>query len=258
MRSVRCDACGNKAMLAASQCPHCGHLLELRDGFGQMLPLAHCSDCDSYYPAHQGTCKWCGTAPEGFRLAPYAVKGVGVLAFAGLVSAAWLANRSEETPEAELVSVPSETTTGALTTRVDSGVDFHPPVFAGIEDTASDFTPTATPVSVVAPNAEAEGSPASGPGDATTGITGPELLGASEMAPARVAAAKAPVRASRSARWVRATARRWVTVRASATHKSRIVASIGPQTRVQLGELRGDWRRIRMKGITGWVERGKF
>jgi SH3-like domain-containing protein len=57
---------------------------------------------------------------------------------------------------------------------------------------------------------------------------------------------------------MRATVRNWVIVRAAASRSSRVVASIGPDTRVQLGEARGDWMRIRMKGITGWVERSRF
>jgi SH3-like domain-containing protein len=43
-------------------------------------------------------------------------------------------------------------------------------------------------------------------------------------------------------------------VRADASKRSRLVASIGPNSRVQLGESRGDWRRIRAKGLAGWVE----
>jgi SH3-like domain-containing protein len=43
-------------------------------------------------------------------------------------------------------------------------------------------------------------------------------------------------------------------VRADASKTSRIVASIGPGSRVQLGEMRDSWRRIRARGIAGWVE----
>src|SRR5262249_44268342 len=63
MRSVRCDVCGTKALMAASQCPKCAHLFELRDGFGELLPLSYCDSCDSHYPASLGSCKWCGTKP---------------------------------------------------------------------------------------------------------------------------------------------------------------------------------------------------
>src|SRR5688500_19909263 len=38
--SVRCDVCGTKALMAASQCPKCAHGFEVRDGFGALLPLS--------------------------------------------------------------------------------------------------------------------------------------------------------------------------------------------------------------------------
>ena len=75
MRSVRCDVCGTKALTAASQCPKCGHGFEVRDGFGELLPLSHCSTCDSYYPTKLGACRWCGTQPERAPIGPYVWKG---------------------------------------------------------------------------------------------------------------------------------------------------------------------------------------
>jgi len=270
MRSVRCDSCGMKAMLAASQCPHCGHLFELRDASGEFLPLAHCGSCDSYYPMRHGSCRWCGTKPEGFRVAPFAVKGVGALVFAGLVGAAWLANRSEgDEPEPPvIVNKPTTTPVETVATKIDSVVGFQAPVFAGIEDTLSERHRTVRvdlPVLESPSDADSPQSmPAPGPGSESVPSTpfqpaptpSPAAVSVRPSAPA--AARVAPRTPRSSARWVRATARRWVTVRASATHKSRIVAAIGPDTQVQLGESQGDWRRIRTKGITGWVERAKF
>jgi hypothetical protein len=58
----------------------------------------------------------------------------------------------------------------------------------------------------------------------------------------------------RPTRWVRSFSRHWVVIRADASRHSRIVASVGPNSRVELGESRGSWRRIRAKGIAGWVE----
>src|SRR5215472_9041222 len=87
MRSVRCEVCGTKALMAASQCPKCSHLFEMRDGFGELLPLSFCTSCQSYYPAHVGSCKWCGTTPEPVRKPlPWTHITVG-----GLIALAWLA-----------------------------------------------------------------------------------------------------------------------------------------------------------------------
>ena len=90
MRAVRCNACGTKALSAASKCPGCGHMFEVRDGFGELLPLAYCSSCDSYYPESVGSCKWCGTKPEPAPIGPYVWKGVGVAALVALLGGAWL------------------------------------------------------------------------------------------------------------------------------------------------------------------------
>jgi hypothetical protein len=61
-----------------------------------------------------------------------------------------------------------------------------------------------------------------------------------------------------SSRWVTTTSRSWVIVRASASPGARIIASVGPNTRVQLGESKGGWRRIKAKGLAGWVEHRLF
>jgi SH3-like domain-containing protein len=53
---------------------------------------------------------------------------------------------------------------------------------------------------------------------------------------------------------VTSIARNWAVVRSDPTRQSRIIAAIGPNTRVQLGETRGAWRRIKTKGVAGWVE----
>jgi SH3-like domain-containing protein len=45
-----------------------------------------------------------------------------------------------------------------------------------------------------------------------------------------------------------------VIIRRDASKNSKIVASIGPNSRVELGESRGTWRRLKTKGVTGWVE----
>jgi hypothetical protein len=78
----------------------------------------------------------------------------------------------------------------------------------------------------------------------------------------KVAAAKAATKTPGKSRarvvWVNTVARNWVVVRAGASRSARVIASIGPNTRVQLGESKGGWRRIRAKGLAGWVEHRSF
>ena len=94
MRVVRCDACGAKAMIAAGQCPKCSHLFELRDGFGELLPLAYCSSCESYYPEHIGQCKWCGTKPERPPIWPQVLRGLAAAGAVAIVGTAYLGSRA--------------------------------------------------------------------------------------------------------------------------------------------------------------------
>ncbi|HJU75980.1 MAG TPA: SH3 domain-containing protein [Gemmatimonadaceae bacterium] len=225
-------------------------MLDIRDGFGELLPMVHCTTCDSYYPSRQGECRWCGTRPEPRQFAPYVWKGVGGVALVGAAWGVWLASRgTEPLPPAELVNAPKT----SVTTVVDSGVAVAPPVQVPVIDTLEPQTPQVIAVDNTAPLEVAGGMPFPPPAE-----SGPVPELGMTTPPRATVAPRVTSRARTSARWTRATARKWITVRASATRKSRIVASIGPDTRVQLGEARGTWMRIRTKGITGWVERGQF
>jgi len=254
---VRCDRCGNKALIAASQCPHCGHLFDIRDGFGELVPMEHCSTCDTQYPAREGACRWCGTKPEVFRIAPYAWKGAGVLACIGLGWGAWAASRgTNET------AIADSSVNESLTTVVDSGIAARRRArVVAVADTALDSLLAAVATIDSSPPADSLADSVSVPAPIV-----PEPV-AIDSTPARRAptvaarvpsSSKATTRSSRTRGWMRATVRNWVIVRAAASNSSRVVASIGPDTRVQLGEARGDWMRIRMKGIIGWVERSRF
>ncbi len=270
---VRCDKCGTKALVAASQCPSCGHLLQVRDGFGDLLPLAQCPTCESHYPLRDGECHWCGTKPdEGRRIAPYEWKGVAVVACLGVAWGTWLISRSgnENVATSQLVNRPKGSRTMVVDSgeaslppsRVDSGVGQQVSTTAigdssAVQSATQDTTdPTPAPV-------EAAPAPESFTGPTAAEVTPvreppvrePTVVAKSTRIPSKAAAATTP---RRNVRWSGAVAREWVTVRAAAAHSARFVASIGPDTRVQLGEARGDWRRIRMKGISGWVERTQF
>jgi hypothetical protein len=253
MRSVRCEACGTKALLAATQCPHCGHLLNVRDGFGELLPLSHCSTCNTEYVARLGKCPWCGTkASEGLSLRPFIWKGIGVVAVGGLLLAAWFANRSDDPGEGG-PAVSIESRDGDVS--ADSAARAPSPSNVALDSSRS--SDSAMAHDSLLPVEAVPSIPSDDP--ALVGIGAPP---SPEESPAAEASRSTrtvtrPAPAART-RWVSRTSRDWVIVRSGATKSSRIVASIGPSTRVQIGEIRGDFVRIRTRGITGWAEVKSF
>jgi hypothetical protein len=370
MRSVRCDLCGTKALVAASKCPKCGHGFENRDGFGELLPLAHCTSCDAYYPESLGGCRWCGTKPERSPigpLGPYIWKGFGILTFASLAIGAWLVKNDTSSPSkpaprsfvadtlptnqpktesvgrkialaradtavvgpfdstavartdsthdtaialATVDTLPSVSTPVVATEPVSiqsAGTVAQPDSVPSSVDTAAEPPPAPVPAPRVnatarpversvdrvserplakpaprtlakAPAASSSSAPARSRARATAPATARSTAPATARAPAPPRAiakappraiAKAPPRAASTraapapkaaARtktrggWVTSVARNWAVVRSDPTRQSRIIAAIGPNTRVQLGETRGAWRRIKAKGLAGWVE----
>lgn len=245
MRAVRCEVCGAKAMIAAAQCPKCGHLFELRDGFGVSLPLAYCSACKSYYPETLGECKWCGTKPERAPIAPQLWRGVGAAVLLVMLGSAWvfrhrpeaygslIAARMRATPD----SSPRSTSLAADTAMATA-------------ITASDAAPSAP---TVVPQAMSNADVPVPAAAAAPALRPPAAAGNATAAPNMVPS-RSTTAARRAARWTASVSREWVIVRANASMQSRVIASIGPNSHVQLGEARGTWRRIRARGVAGWVE----
>ena len=240
MQAVRCGACGKKALVAASQCPHCGHLLDLRDGYGNLLPLAHCPTCECDYPVSDGACRWCGTRPETVRLTPYMWKGAGIVAFAGMAIGVWM-------------------------TRDDGGNVGPRPSAAPVEVQLASLEPPAAelvsvPVAPPAPAPISAAAPLTAPPSEAKQVGPPAPALAVERRPPRgvgpLSGAPVPVRAGRTeraGRWTRAVALSWATVRAGPHASTRLVGSVGPDTRLELGEAREGWRRVRLRGMSGWI-----
>lgn len=82
MRMTRCEACGAKALMAASQCPKCGEYLGLRDDHGDFVAMARCPSCECYYPRRRGGCRWCGTKPPPSPLPKIAAGALGLVVVA--------------------------------------------------------------------------------------------------------------------------------------------------------------------------------
>ncbi len=278
MRSVRCDACGTKALMAASQCPKCSHLFEVRDGFGELLPLSFCSTCQSYYPAHVGSCKWCGTVPEPVRKPlPWTHIGVG-----GLIAMAWLGGVLLRDPKGKTHARSSAQSRARSHPKSAADDSVLQVVASAPADTFGAIAPADTVVArdtiaawtnIDAPAPAAEVPTAVAPeqrvvqSGARVIATSTRVATPTVYPPAPVTYPAAPIvsrtppppfaspsKSRAGSRWVNLVAKNWIIVRTSASQDAHIVASVGPESRVQLGEVRGSWRRLRSRDIFGWVD----
>ena len=258
MRSVRCDACGTKALMAASKCPKCGHGFEVRDGFGELVPLAHCASCDSYYPAHVHSCKWCGTTLTVEKARKETPATARWIAAAAILAAVWLGSHARD-PGPKVAGHPRESARlQRKTVSADTIAQLtsaNPVDAATPRDTAKSRDTTERAGDVVFSDVSGASTPAPArdatipqpPGPSTTA---PIPAVAPNPAPSTVL----PPKPRSTSPWVSMVAKQWVIVRADAQGSAHIVASVGPASRVQLGESRGSWRRIRARGIAGWVD----
>jgi ribosomal protein L40E len=233
---VRCEACGAKAILAASRCPKCAHSLELRDHHGRLVDLSHCRKCDTYYPKTRGTCKWCGTkpTPDGARPAIYVAGGV----VAALALGWFLLSRTDATSPATPapLSAPAAPVIGAVTVstpaRKAPGADT---LSDSLATTAVDTVRPLRSDTAQVPRSEAELNPPSPapavvtPPPPTTGATGFTRSGS-------------------------ATVGNYVNVRRDADRTSAIIGTLAPGTRVETGARFRGWRQIRAGNLVGWID----
>jgi hypothetical protein len=244
--------------MAASQCPKCGHLFEVRDGSGEPLPLAHCTSCDAYYPAHVHSCKWCGTTliPEKARKGESnRVRWIAAGTFAVAVLLGLLARDPGPTgPKAaphSRTSARSKINTAAPADTLARVTPTEPTSTANAGEIAVDPNPVVTDVSVPEPATPASSGSAVIPQSLDARST---IAAAPAVAPSHATSTSSSRKRRASSPWVSMVAREWVIVRADADRTAHIVASVGPKSRVQLGEARGSWRRIKLRGIAGWVD----
>ena len=251
MLSVRCDNCGKKALIAASKCPQCGHLFDLRDSRGELVPLAHCSRCGSDYPARQGFCRWCGPIASRPLFASSAWKGiaVGAVACVAVGISVWLWSQRAASPGVIAIAPAAATPAPALT---HDSIVAPPPAATEPADTTATYTALGAVAGDTVP-APIVPRTASGLSASTRALSSPR---AAATALERETPPPSWLKRSRvSVRAVVATTQAWTDVRAAADDDAPIVGSIGPDTRVQLGESRGAWIRLRTGELSGWVER---
>jgi hypothetical protein len=247
----------------------------MRDGSGDPLPLAHCSSCDAYYPAHVDSCKWCGTTLRLEKARKEAVSPAKWIALAAFVAAVWLgllardprpklAARLRESAQAKpkaalsdtgervAAATPADTVVPPETTASSAGTllsDAAAPQPSAPTPVVDPVIPTAAPQTAPPPASQVvQVAPQPAP---------PTVVAATPVAtpPTGTARPASPAAKPRPGiRWANHVAKNWVIVRSDAHGAAHIVASVGPNSRVQLGESRGSWRRIRSRGIAGWVD----
>jgi hypothetical protein len=252
MSFVRCQACGAKALMAASQCPQCSEPLQLRDDYGNELPLSRCRACDTYYPRAAGSCRWCGTSASRARTPWLAVATVVVF----LGGAVWGAGRYLNGRETHLTR---STLSGPV--AIAAG---EPSLSRAVQPVALVTASPAAPDSSVASRAtEAAGArraEASIAATATPIAPKPKpqaALGVVAPAPT-TEASPLPVPTAAPDHWVGAVSTTWVNVRGHPSRDSAIVAVIKPESRVQLAQSRSAWTRVTAPGTSGWVDRRLF
>ncbi|MCC6317560.1 MAG: hypothetical protein IT361_07705 [Gemmatimonadaceae bacterium] len=234
LQYVRCDACGAKALFAASRCPRCTHAFFLRDHRGGMVPLSHCRKCDTYYPKSVGGCKWCGTeaSPSFSRTGIFAIAGLIAVAIAALVyfqgygrraASGGPADPAAPASESVLVSPPPSSTIAA----VDTVVPGAEPVDSLPDDSAVAPIPAAAVAVTTAPAVATIPLPP-GAGLPTT------------------------------VRWTPARALTYINVRSGADRKAPVVGVVTPNMAVELGARFHGWREVRAAGLRGWADPRNF
>lgn len=89
MGYLRCEACGSKALSAASTCPKCSSPFSLHDARGQRVELRKCSGCGIMHRRDRA-CHWCGEQkPAAWRSPAFMKSATGVAAVALVAVGSW-------------------------------------------------------------------------------------------------------------------------------------------------------------------------
>ena len=237
MRLVRCDACGAKAILAASQCPKCAEPLYVRNARGDDVRLVSCRSCETYYPASRDGCRWC---PAVARSPMPRWTGKVVVAIL-TIAAGWGGWQflPAVTPPPTAPNVMMLRPTPVPVPRLAS--------VAVVPSFGRQSTQQANVQPGIATDTRAHESTNPAP-SAATGAT-----------PTRMAAESSrPTRTAGSTEFISAKATTWVNVRAEANGRSAIVGIILPDSIVELGESRRGWRRVDTRWLSGWASAKLF
>lgn len=219
MGYLRCEACGSKALSAASTCPKCAAAFDLHDGRGQRVELKKCSGCGIMHRRDR-SCHWCGERqPAAWRNKAALRSATGIAAVALVAVGSWAIRE----PAADLLSdafALAAAQTSALTVAQ---------------------LPPRTPSPAVPPAASA-------PSDSTALIS---LIADSTV----TGSADGALVTADSVDWEPAVARTWVNVRRDAGRGGDVVGVIKPSEKAMLGGVgRAGWRQVKSPDMSGWVD----
>ncbi len=238
MAYLRCEACGSKALRAASQCPRCAAPFDLIDARGFRAQLKQCGGCGILH-RRDLSCHWCGELPAARWRSP---KVLGIAAGIALIAMAASGAYRFRAPIAETASL--------IVARV-------------FEDRAADAAASARDREALSMQVAVSGAPSSVntgvPQTVTTDSSGAlldeSLLDDAELdASMLLADAAGAVTSSDSIVWTPAVARTWVNVRNDASRGGNVVGVINPSSRALLGTTRSGWRQVKSTDVTGWVD----
>lgn len=254
MQLVRCEQCGAKALIAASQCPRCAHAFFLRGSRGETVPLGHCTVCDTYYPRRLGGCRWCGTKASTFPTRLLTV-AVGLVLGACVIGVGVWQYRSRTRPDNEGAEQEARATMSvapALAAQITPRADTLAGVIAPLDTVSTDR-----------PLALADSARVRSTDSAVASVPAPPVERAAPVVADADSARRAEGRSARvsapyAGPWTRAVAQSWVNVRAAASRSAAIVGVVTPNARVELGDSRGAWRRVRSAGFEGWADSAFF
>jgi hypothetical protein len=219
MGYLRCEACGSKALSAASTCPKCAAAFDLHDGRGQRVELKKCSGCGIMHRRDR-SCHWCGERqPAVWRNKAALRSATGIAAVALVAVGSWAIREPAANLLADAFALAASQTSGQTLAQL----------------------PPASP------------SPAGSP-SATMPVDSAPLL--SLAADSTVtASADGALATADSVDWEPAVARTWVNVRRDAGRGGDVVGVIKPSEKAMLGGVgRAGWRQVKSPDMSGWVD----
>ena len=254
MRLVRCDACGSKAILAASQCPKCAQPLYVRNTRGDEVPLTRCRGCDTYYPQSRDGCRWCTAEPRRTRVPRWAATAAGILVMAGAaLSAARFLPASNPAPAPNVATPPPSPRQVAVR---EPAIKRLPPVTAvPALAVAATLPPASSRPAIVANDNASSGDPAVTVKD-DTGSARPAVTANHDTSSGRMGTMNQGTDSGRTSdksgrAFARATT--WVNVRAEPSSESSVVGIVRPDSIVTIGDSRRGWRRVTTSRFSGWA-----